>query len=472
VTAHERYVDELVLDYEGKLEDARNTRLRYDDDCGEMRREMVEKQAQLEDDVDAEIDNIRTQFDKKMLKARETTLKYKGENGIMKKKFSVLQRDLESMKEETRALLDKEKELHDAIKLLEKEVSGLKKEIKSRDLSIGEKEKRIYELKKKNQELDKFKFVLDFKIRELKEQIEPRQLEIAHMREKIKEMDDELEKYHKRNAHLDEVIGAVRLRIDELLDTTRNVRGNAKLQEAAINTFRSSLQLAIGDVLNPPKLLAAIEKLVKEHNASAPMKPRIDADVEKEYSRHKEFLIKSIAALKKGLEDGVQEHIAVNSSLMAANMALIGEINAQRTTNRSLRGSVQADIGRIRQIIQAREMAHGAALKKTAELALPETMKVVDEYREPGSAGSEGRSAADIDPAAILERNRQRILALRAALEELDGRRGALPPIDRIAFYTQAQSQEELASPRPATSGGGGDEKGEGEEKLQLPMIA
>ena len=46
-------------------------------------------------------------------------------------------------------------------------------EIKSRDETIGEKEKRIYELKKKNQELEKFKFVLDYKIKELKKQVPP-----------------------------------------------------------------------------------------------------------------------------------------------------------------------------------------------------------------------------------------------------------------------------------------------------------
>ena len=467
MTAHESYVDELVLDYEGKLEDARNTRLRYEEECGEVRREGSEKQSQLEDDVDVEIDDIRSQFEKRMLKARETTLKYKGETGIMKKKFSVLQRDLESMKEETRALLDKEKELHDAIKLMEKEVSALKKEIKARDMSIGEKEKRIYELKKKNQELDKFKFVLDFKIRELKEQIEPRQLEIAHMRDKIKEMDDELDKYHKSNARLDEVIGAVRVRIDELLEETRNVRGNAKLQESSINTFRSALQLAIADVLNPPKLFLAIEKLVKDHNAAAPMKPRIDADVEKEYSRHKEFLIKSIASLKKGLEDGVQEHIAVNASLMAGNMKLIGEINSQRASNRALRGTVQAEIGRIRQIWQAREMAAGPVLK-----ALPETMRVVDEYKEQGSAGGDYSARGDIDPGMILERNQRRIAALRAALEELDQRRGALPPIERIAFYTQAQSKEELASPRQEADEERPDSTtGEEKSQLVLPQI-
>lgn len=49
-------------------------------------------------------------------------------------------------------------------------------------------EKRIYDLKKKNQELEKFKFVLDYKIKELKKQIEPREKEIKVMKEQIQEV--------------------------------------------------------------------------------------------------------------------------------------------------------------------------------------------------------------------------------------------------------------------------------------------
>ena len=48
-------------------------------------------------------------------------------------------------------------------------------------------EKRIYDLKKKNQELEKFKFVLDYKIKELKKQIEPRENDIKAMKEQIQE---------------------------------------------------------------------------------------------------------------------------------------------------------------------------------------------------------------------------------------------------------------------------------------------
>ena len=69
-------------------------------------------------------------------------------------------------------------------------------------------------MKKKNQELEKFKFVLDYKIKELKRQIEPRENEITDMKEQIKEMDQELEQYHKSNAALDLMIGELRDKLD------------------------------------------------------------------------------------------------------------------------------------------------------------------------------------------------------------------------------------------------------------------
>ena len=80
-------------------------------------------------------------------------------------------------------------------------------------MTIGEKEKKIYQLKKKNQELEKFKFVLDYKIKDLNRQIEPRENEITDMKENITEMDHELEQYHKMNAALDQMIGSNRTKL-------------------------------------------------------------------------------------------------------------------------------------------------------------------------------------------------------------------------------------------------------------------
>ena len=49
-------------------------------------------------------------------------------------------------------------------------------------------------MKKKNQELEKFKFVLDYKIKELRRQMEPRENEIKRMKEQIKKVRRERER--------------------------------------------------------------------------------------------------------------------------------------------------------------------------------------------------------------------------------------------------------------------------------------
>ena len=54
--------------------------------------------SQVEDDLDTEIENLRRAFEEKLTACREMTLKYKGENGIMKKKYVVMQRDIEDQK--------------------------------------------------------------------------------------------------------------------------------------------------------------------------------------------------------------------------------------------------------------------------------------------------------------------------------------------------------------------------------------
>lgn len=251
VETHEKYIESLTSDYDRKLEEEIHTRTQFEEEKAELHKELEEACQQLEDDVDTEVEGMKSGYDLKLSVAKESTLKYKGENGMLKKRFTVMQQELELQKEEEAALREREKELHVQITVLEKEISAFKKEIKARDGTIGEKEKRIYELKKKNQELDKFKFVLDFKIRELKRQIEPRQQEISAMKDQIRSMDEELEKYHRSNASLDAIIGTLRGRLDETQQDIKMKRDNAKAVEQTIKGFKSDLQLCMSDILEP-----------------------------------------------------------------------------------------------------------------------------------------------------------------------------------------------------------------------------
>ena len=438
VEAHEQYVEELTSDFEQKLEEDRQSRLMIEDEKSELHKELVETCRQLEDDIDSEIENMRRGYEDKLSTARESTLKFKGENGMLNKKLSVMRKDMEDQREEQKILLEKEHELHEQIKILEKEITLHKKEIKTRDGAIGEKEKRIYELKKKNQELDKFKFVLDFKIRELKRQIEPRQQEIAGMKDQIRAMDEELEKYHKSNSNLDGIIGALRTRIDSTQQDIKDKRSHAKKLESSINAFKSDLHMTIEYILDPHELMKSVEKLVTTHGAVGAIVPSIDPEVNDEYERHKEFLTKSIFQLKTALDATVLGNQETTVGLMQTNLKLIDEINEQRGSNRKLKEEVQADVGRITflaRVAADKKAAAEAALEGSGASTSSVSRKGSDRKSKgltskTGKMPSLSQDKFDSDyihtesksPLLILERNRRRIMAIRGCIAELEGR--------------------------------------------------
>ena len=86
--------------------------------------------------------------------------------------------------------------------MLNDEYIQKKAEIDIKDTTIHDRERNILTLKKKTQELEKFKFVLDEKIRDLRKDIAPKEAEILHLRDRTKSMDKQLKKYNEVNAAL------------------------------------------------------------------------------------------------------------------------------------------------------------------------------------------------------------------------------------------------------------------------------
>ena len=71
-------------------------------------------------------------------------------------------------------------------------------------------------MKKKTQELEKFKYVLDYKIKELRRDIAPREMEIVTLRQRTNSMDKELRKYNDLNASLGFMVDDLRTRQETL----------------------------------------------------------------------------------------------------------------------------------------------------------------------------------------------------------------------------------------------------------------
>lgn len=114
--------------------------------------------------------------------------------------------DLKEQKQEYE--LQKEK-LRAQNKELREKIDAQKKTILERDKAIGEKEKVIYNQKKKAQDLEKFKFVLDHKIKELKRDIIPREDDIVKMKKQTNKMDQGLKDLNTLNNYLGTVVDAL-----------------------------------------------------------------------------------------------------------------------------------------------------------------------------------------------------------------------------------------------------------------------
>ena len=239
--------------------------------------------------------------------------------------------------EELRQYQEETRKKQDRIDQLQKERDHNQKEIRERDKMIGDKEQRIYDLKKQNQDLEKFKFVLDYKIKDLNRQIEPRENEITDMKDNITEMDHELEQYHKMNAALDKMIGENREKLDSIQRQIMQQRQRISDQESRSNSFCSELHSVAQHIQDPEMLKEAVKRLHSRYVLKKVKTGDLDADITKEYKRQKEYLEKSVDALKRRLNRDSALHRADNMRVMQNNMALVKEINKLRPQVRAIR---------------------------------------------------------------------------------------------------------------------------------------
>jgi chromosome segregation ATPase len=113
-------------------------------------------------------------------------------------------------------------------------------------------------LKKKNQELEKFKFVLDYKIKELKKQIEPREKDILGMTTQIKEMDVELDNYNRVTSELELSIADLKLKLRAAEKEVAKEHSSVRSAELVVSRFKADMEDMIIHLPNPKKLKIVI----------------------------------------------------------------------------------------------------------------------------------------------------------------------------------------------------------------------
>ncbi|XP_011693855.1 PREDICTED: cilia- and flagella-associated protein 57 [Wasmannia auropunctata] len=297
--------------------------------------------AQLEDDADREILEIRTRYENHLYEERQINLKLKGEAGVMRNKFMASQRDVDDLKRQVHRVQSEFAQFHKNIQDLEKQIADLKKEIAERDATILSKEQQIYDMKRTNQELEKFKFVLNYKIDELKSQIEPRDQEILELKDIIRSMEKELVSLHKTNEGLELQLHEVREKLRSARQEIDCEAHRSKRCQQLLRKIRVDILDASGLVQEPNALKTAVTNLYHKYSGDDEFlrSRKADVDAQCEFIRQRDHLERTVASLSKQLSRDTTTGDK-GLKLTEENSMLIVELNALREELKEARGHI------------------------------------------------------------------------------------------------------------------------------------
>ncbi|MBN3292458.1 CFA57 protein, partial [Polypterus senegalus] len=264
-------------------------------------KELEEMLQQVEEEAEQEMLVIKEHF-QRQIKAKEETmaqLKTDLEDKISSMHKQIRHRDflIEDRDIDIKKLKMEQQGLEGDVEELEKIVAGLKSEIQLSSQTIEDKESCLSTLRKKCQELEEINYVLNFAIKDMKNQAEPRESEGKELKKHIADL--------------------------QTLETLKS-------------RFASDLSNCMAFIQEPKKLKRSILKVYQQHVQEADVvKTREklsdrDPEVLYEFSCQRKHLERTVALLKKKITDDAEINRVAHFRIVQENVSLIKEINMLR----------------------------------------------------------------------------------------------------------------------------------------------
>ena len=195
----EMLMSEIYLKHETLMEDMHRDQQLEKDELESQKKKLSEeiegmiathgkKREEVENNTWEQIEMIKEKNKEELISEIDIGMKYKSDLTLIQNEFRVKKAEkttLDQQKNELQDFLNKQVADTNIKKL---QIESQMGELKERQTTIADKEQKIDELRKRTQELEKFKFVLDYKIKELKHKIGPRERKIQVLNEQKTKM--------------------------------------------------------------------------------------------------------------------------------------------------------------------------------------------------------------------------------------------------------------------------------------------
>ena len=175
---HENLMSDMKKDQETEKIELESQKAKLSQEIEEMIATQREKRDELENNTWEDIEMIKDKNKEELRREIDSGMKEKSNLTLIQNEFRVKQHEKtnqDKAKQELQEMLNKQIAETNVKKL---QIESQMGELKERQTTIADKEVKIDDLNKRTMELEKFKFVLDYKIKELKHKIGPREKKI------------------------------------------------------------------------------------------------------------------------------------------------------------------------------------------------------------------------------------------------------------------------------------------------------
>uniref|UniRef100_A0A7S1KL60 Cilia- and flagella-associated protein 57 n=1 Tax=Percolomonas cosmopolitus TaxID=63605 RepID=A0A7S1KL60_9EUKA len=338
---HEQDINQLQNDTNDEIRQKQEEINRLEEEKAMEADRHVEMMRQTHADHQILVDKFMKKYQAKLDMQKNANLRLSGSNTIDENKEKEYEKEISKLESFIKDLDSKLADYKVKLDQKIKEKKAVMKENKDREDKIVEKEKRIFELKKQNQELEKYKFVLDYTITTLNEQIKPSKDKKASLVKEINEIDSKLKDYMVNNTKLKTMISDMKNTIQEYRHKTKDMRKNVRDADIYQARMKSHIHEVIEYIQSPKDLRERVKEFYQTHVNKKIQKADIDFDIQKEYDRQRMHLETSVDTMKNKLHKVTQKAKSENMRIMHENVVLINEINQLRRESRILKSRLR-----------------------------------------------------------------------------------------------------------------------------------
>ena len=189
-------------------------------------------------------------------------------------------------------------------------IESIGNELMERDKTIKDKNQKIEQYRRQTQELEKFKFVLDYKIKELKSRIGPRMKVIQGLQEQKSKMDNESKHFKVINENLKLIVTDMILKRRGMQTEEAETIAKIKKQEGFKQQFKDEVYEVLNNHLNDyKKLKKGIKRLHRIYVLAEANENEIgETDLHGEHNVLRRSLEKNIEHMRTNLRNGKKIH--------------------------------------------------------------------------------------------------------------------------------------------------------------------